>query len=54
MVRTGFAILTFFIISKDKGISPRNNLQPYLAGYFRLYFKVLEDKTDQSDSDNNF
>ena len=41
MVRTGSAILIFLIVLKDKEVSRGGNLQPYMAGYFYLYFKVL-------------
>ena len=41
MVRTGPVNLIFFIVLKDKQIFPGGNLQPYMAGYFNLHFKVL-------------
>ena len=41
MVRTGPVNLIFFIVLKDKQIFPGGNLQPYMAGYFHLHFKVL-------------
>ena len=41
MVKTGSAILLFFIVLKCKEIFPGVNLQPCVAGYFHLHFKVL-------------
>ena len=54
MVRTGSAILMFFIVLKDKQIFPGGNLQPYMAGCFHLYLRFCEYLTEKIDSNNNF
>ena len=41
MVKTGSAVLIFLIVLKGKEMFSGAILQPYMAGYFHLYFKVL-------------